>query len=127
MAANDATPLRAAADALQRLAAAYARGEARRADFDETLAVVVRAGRTVFGPRPKAKRGAGARRVILRYLIDHVGEDVAGEELGAVSGIQEWARRVRELRVQEGYLITEVGDSVSSTTPATPPARSSAA
>lgn len=110
--AGGSSPLHDAADALTKLAAAAARGEAHRSDFDQTLALIVRAGRHAFGPRPRAKRGAGARKVLLRYLIEHVGEDVGGEELGAVSGIQEWARRVRELRVQEGYRITEVADSV---------------
>jgi len=28
-----------------------------------------------------------------------------------MSGIQEWARRVRELRVQDGYDIVELGNS----------------
>jgi hypothetical protein len=109
--AGRAQALREAANALGALADAVARGEGARSDFDRALATVVRAGRTVFGPRPRAKRGAGARRLILAYLTEHVGEDVTGEELGAVSGIQEWARRVRELRVQEGYKITEVADS----------------
>jgi hypothetical protein len=37
---------------------------------------------------------------------------VSGAELATVSGIQEWARRVRELRVEEGYDIVERGGSV---------------
>jgi hypothetical protein len=37
---------------------------------------------------------------------------VAGEELAAASGIHDWARRLRELRVEHGYDIREVGDSV---------------
>jgi 5-methylcytosine-specific restriction endonuclease McrA len=40
-----------------------------------------------------------------------VGEEIYGEELLNVSGIQEWARRVRELRVENGYDIQVVGPS----------------
>jgi hypothetical protein len=43
--------------------------------------------------------------------MDHLGEPVHGEELAAASGIQEWARRVRELRVEDGYEIAELGSS----------------
>ena len=39
------------------------------------------------------------------YLVEHVGEVVEGEELAAVSGISEYARRVRELRNDEGFQI----------------------
>lgn len=45
------------------------------------------------------------------YLQAHVGEEVAGEQLAAVSGIQEWARRVRELRVEDGWDVVELGGS----------------
>jgi hypothetical protein len=65
----------------------------------------------IFGRPPKKRRGGGAKQLILSYLLDRVGQEVAGEELAEVSGIQEWARRVRELRVQDGYEITELGAS----------------
>jgi 5-methylcytosine-specific restriction endonuclease McrA/biotin operon repressor len=60
-----------------------------------------------FGPRLPAARGEGAPARILAYLLDHVGTRVHGEELAAIAGIGEWARRVRELRVQRGYAIEE--------------------
>jgi hypothetical protein len=69
------------------------------------LAVV----RAYGGARPRHPRGSGARTLILLYLQEHVGEWVYGEELAAVSGIGEWARRVRELRVEQGYEIEEDG------------------
>ena len=47
---------------------------------------------------------------LLEYLKERVG-NVYGDELHAVSGIHEWARRVRELRVEHGYDITELGGS----------------
>jgi biotin operon repressor len=62
--------------------------------------------------RPRARRGKGAKRRILDYLQDRLGEVITGEELAAVSGIQEWARRVRELRTEQGYDITELGGSL---------------
>jgi len=45
---------------------------------------------------------------ILSYLKLMVGEDVANSELMVVSGIAEYARRIRELRVEYGY---EIGTS----------------
>ena len=47
-----------------------------------------------------------ARDRILAYLKLFIGEIIDGKELAVVSGIQEYARRVRELRVQFGYKIS---------------------
>lgn len=69
------------------------------------LAVV----RAYGGHRPRHPRGSGARHLVLLYLQEHLGEWVYGDELAAVSGIGEWARRVRELRVEHGYEIEEDG------------------
>jgi len=46
-----------------------------------------------------------ARYRILQYLSLFVGQVIDGDELEIVSGIHEYPRRVRELRVQEGYKI----------------------
>ncbi|MFE0327947.1 HNH endonuclease [Streptomyces sp. NPDC058960] len=43
------------------------------------------------------------REAILLYLRRHVGEPVPADALAGVSGIAEWARRVRELRVEYGW------------------------
>ncbi|WP_406048232.1 HNH endonuclease [Kribbella sp. NBC_00889] len=48
--------------------------------------------------------GSGQAR-ILTYLRSRVGEHVRMEELRGVSAIGEWARRVRELRVEQGWPI----------------------
>ncbi|ODQ98280.1 hypothetical protein BHQ21_25965 [Mycobacterium sherrisii] len=84
--------------------------ESARSELDavvtELRVLVVRR----FGRKPRAARGEGARHAILDYLQANLGQWVDGEELAAVSGIQEWARRVRELRVQEGYAIDEHDD-----------------
>lgn len=47
----------------------------------------------------------GARKRLLRYLLRHVGQVVSGPELSGVAGIAEWPRRVRELRVEQGWPI----------------------
>jgi biotin operon repressor len=62
-----------------------------------------------FGARRRAATGQGARAMILAHMQTKLGEWVEGQELAAISGIQEWARRVRELRVQDGYNIEEDG------------------
>jgi 5-methylcytosine-specific restriction endonuclease McrA/biotin operon repressor len=82
-------------------------GSAARQELDDIngrlRATIVRQ----FGPRKAAGRGSGGKVKILEYLSARSGEWVYGEELAAISGIQEWARRVRELRIQDGYDIEE--------------------
>jgi len=52
-----------------------------------------------------------ARARIRKYFLDHIGEVIDGEELRSVGGnISEWARRVRELRSEEGYKILTHND-----------------
>jgi len=46
-----------------------------------------------------------ARDRILHYFLKYPGEVIGGDELLVVSGIQEYARRVRELKVQFGWSI----------------------
>jgi len=86
-------------------------GKAKRDDLDPVVAEVAGTQRRHFGPRPRARRGEGARLKILAYLQKRVGQVVYGEELAAIAGIGEWARRVRELRVEHGYEIIELGSS----------------
>jgi hypothetical protein len=108
---DSAIRLRRASRRLLRLADQLEAGEAGREDFDPIVAEIVGTQRDRFGPRPRAPRGQGAKQQILNYLQDHLGKPVHGDELAAVSGIQEWARRVRELRVEDGYEIAERGAS----------------
>ncbi len=109
--AEDADRLRIAARRLLGLADAVESGSAARQEVDDVVAEIVGAQLDHFGPRPKARRGEGGKGKILAYLGRHVGQPVHGEELAAVSGIHEWARRVRELRVEDGYEIAELGAS----------------
>lgn len=56
----------------------------------------------------RVNKGMGirsAQAAILMYLRKHVGESVPGAALAGVAGINEWARRVRELRVEHGWPI----------------------
>ena len=45
----------------------------------------------------------GARERILRYFQRYQGAVIHGDELAVVAGISEWARRVRELRIEDGW------------------------
>jgi hypothetical protein len=53
---------------------------------------------------PEEKR-SGARTRILSYFKKYPFIVINGDELLVISGIQEWARRIRELRVQFGWSI----------------------
>ncbi len=46
-----------------------------------------------------------ARERILHYFLKYPGVVISGDELHVISGIQEYARRVRELKVQFGWPI----------------------
>lgn len=78
-----------------------------RADLDSVIADSRIFAVRQFGRKPRAAPGQGGGPLILRHLQNHVGEWLDGEELAVVSGIGEWARRVRELRVQQGYDIIQ--------------------
>ena len=78
-----------------------------RADLDHVIAELRIFAVRQFGRKPRAAPGEGGGPSILSHLQDHVGQWLDGEELAVVSGIGEWARRVRELRVEQGYDIVE--------------------
>ena len=62
----------------------------------------------LFHVQPVLPFDSGAER-ILAYMRLFVGQEIEGEELGVVSGISEYARRVREWRVEFGWPITHKG------------------
>jgi hypothetical protein len=110
---GSAGEIRRLAELLMELAETIDDPAATREQLDEFVAEIYGVQRTRFGRRLRAKGGEGAKRKILDFLIAHVGEEVYGEQLQAVGGgIGEWARRVRELRGQDGYDIAEIGTSV---------------
>ena len=53
---------------------------------------------------PQAAKVGAVERIRL-YLLENVGQLIDAKELEIVAGISEYARRVRELRVQDGYKI----------------------
>jgi hypothetical protein len=99
--------LRDDAERLRELARALEGGEADRRDLEEVIADLRIAAVRCFGPRRMARRGESGKVKILSYLMAHLGEWVHREELAAVSGIDEWARRKREWSTEEGYDIEE--------------------
>ncbi len=52
----------------------------------------------------------GARDKIREFFITHVGEIVTTKQIRRVAGISEYARRIRELRDEEGYQILSHND-----------------
>ncbi|OBJ53415.1 hypothetical protein [Mycobacterium sp. 1423905.2] len=96
-----------AIDRLSDLSSAVAAQQSQEEVLDAIVRLRLAVIRAYGGRRPRHPHGRGARGLILEYLLEHLGEFVYGEELAAISGIGEWARRVRELRVEEGYEIEE--------------------
>lgn len=109
--ADPLAQLRRLSDRLAEIERECAAGWGRRETIDDFVAELRHAQVELFGRRPRARRGDGAKEKILSYLQARVGEVVHGEELAEASGIHEWPRRVRELRVEDGYAITELGSS----------------
>jgi hypothetical protein len=61
-------------------------------------------------PTKKIPRG-GARGKLRSHFLENIGRIMNSDELREISGNQtEWARRVRELRTEEGYLILTHND-----------------
>jgi hypothetical protein len=60
--------------------------------------------------REKTSKGLGMRAKLRAYFLENVGKIMSSDELRAVAGKSEWARRVRELRNEEGYQILTHND-----------------
>lgn len=58
----------------------------------------------------KAPRGKGSRAKLRDFLLSNVGKVVSSDILREVAGTSEWARRVRELRNEEGMNIVTHND-----------------
>ncbi|MDR1689668.1 MAG: HNH endonuclease [Clostridiales bacterium] len=52
----------------------------------------------------------GSRDKLRKYFLEHIGEVLDSETLRSVAGVSEWARRIRELRNEEGYQILTHND-----------------
>lgn len=58
-----------------------------------------------------SKTSNGARTKLRLFFLNHVGEVLEAGQLRTVAGgISEWARRIRELRTEEGYQILTHND-----------------
>ena len=55
-------------------------------------------------------RELGARAKLRKYILEHVGMILESDTLREVAGVSEWARRIRELRNEEGYQILTHND-----------------
>ncbi|MSQ31199.1 MAG: HNH endonuclease [Dehalococcoidia bacterium] len=58
-------------------------------------------------------RQPGAKAKLREYLIAHVGQVLDSERLRRVAGTSEWARRIRELRDEEGMDLVTHNDQSS--------------
>lgn len=75
----------------------------------EALAALGRAQRDLQAPAKIVGKALGvtsAKQRMLEYLLLHEGEVVDNYSLAGVAGTLEWARRVRELQLEEGWNIT---------------------
>lgn len=57
-----------------------------------------------------AKRSTGARAKLREFFLENVGNKLDSNTLREIAGISEWARRVRELRNEEGLDILTHND-----------------
>ncbi len=106
---DPADEYRSAVERLLELADDVTRERSQREVLDAIADVRVAVARAYHGRRPQSTGTGGARNRILTYLQRHLGEWVTNDEIAAVSGIGEWARRIRELRLEQGYEIEEGG------------------
>jgi len=61
--------------------------------------------------KEKVKRNIGARAKLRAYFLAYIGQILESQELQQIAGgASEWARRVRELRTEEGFQILTHND-----------------
>ena len=58
----------------------------------------------------KASRGHGPRAKLRQFFLENLGQVLDSDTLRAVAGTSEWARRIRELRNEEGMNIVTHND-----------------
>ncbi len=56
------------------------------------------------------RKKQGARDKLREYFLRNIGKVLKSDELRNITGISEWARRIRELRNEEGYQILTHND-----------------
>jgi hypothetical protein len=58
----------------------------------------------------EGKKAIGSRRRLREYFLKNIGRVLSSDELRAAANASEWARRVRELRNEEGYQVLTHND-----------------
>ncbi|MBF0461175.1 MAG: HNH endonuclease [Magnetococcales bacterium] len=58
-------------------------------------------------------RKPGSKELIKRFLLANIGKVVTAQEVSSAAGASEWARRLRELRDEEGWPIITHNDSTA--------------
>ena len=61
--------------------------------------------RAVFRVGLTGRPTGGAKDRLLAYMRERMGQPISRSELSRAAGISEWARRLRELRIEEGWPI----------------------
>lgn len=105
-----AQKLRQAAVRLRALASSVQAGRNVGSEIDEVRADLGLARFHAFGARPRSRAGEGGIWRVLDRMKSGLGQPFHREELAIVSMIDDWARRIRELRVEHGYDVEHVGD-----------------
>ncbi len=110
-AANAANAARYAVISAQHTRLKFAAGAGADLTGDEWQEVSARVGERLAELRTAMVKvneqfGLSSAQVrLLRYFRSHLNEVISGDALAGVSAIYEWARRVRELRVEHGWRI----------------------
>lgn len=114
MAENDlqqaADDLRDSAAHLLRIASSVTTSPDVGAELDQVRADIGLTRFRTFGARLPSKAGEGGKWKVLEHMTAGLGEPFHREELSIISFIDDWARRVRELRIEHGYDIEHLGD-----------------
>lgn len=63
--------------------------------------------------KPKAEKKMGSGAKVLEFLLANVGRVVTSDQIRKASGASEWARRLRELRNEQGWQILSHRDRAS--------------
>jgi hypothetical protein len=98
---------RQALDRLSDLERSVASQEDQRQVLDAITQLRIAVIRAYGGRKPRNQSGSGATTVLLTYMRERLGQWIYADELAAVSGVDAWTRRLRQLRVESGYDIEE--------------------
>jgi 5-methylcytosine-specific restriction endonuclease McrA len=110
--ASAAARIEIAVGRLVELAQELRAGNVKREDVSDVVNELRGAVVMGFGPKPKAKAGEGGKWKMLDHLKANIGTEQYREYLAVIADIDDWARRIRELRVEHGYDIEYMRDGM---------------